>query len=147
VLNIRVRPAARALLAVTAISLFACTPAANNGPAEATTATTEPPAPLYISSKLVSTDCGVAMTAPPPPGFANVPNEEIAEMPDTDAERVSPGYVLIEPGYRKPKYLINNDKEVVASFENEYFGFTQFLIDGSRLSSSNMYSDIFMEGG
>lgn len=162
VLNIRIRPAARALLVATAISLslFACTPVANNGPAAATT---EPPAPLYISRKAVSTDCGVAMTAPPPPGFADVPGEELAEMPemlakwqavgaerpvaDTDAERVSPGYVLIEPGYRKPAYLINNDKEVIASFENDYFGFSQLQADGSRFSSSNMYSDVFMDGG
>jgi len=122
-----------------------------------------PAAPLYISSKLVSTDCGVAMTSPPPPGFADVPGEELAEMPEmlakwqtvgaertlaeTDAERASPGYVLIEPGYRKPAYLINNDKEVVASFENDYFGFTQLQADGSRFSSRNMYSDVFMEGG
>ncbi len=163
VLNIRIRPAACALLAVTAISLFACTPAANNGPVEATTATTEPPAPLYISRKAVSTDCGVAMTSPPPPGFADVPNEELAEMPEmlakwqavgaerpvaeTDAERVSSGSVLIEPSYRKPAYLINNDKEIVATFENDYFGFTQLQADGSRFSSSNMYSDVFMDGG
>jgi arylsulfotransferase ASST len=163
VLNTRTRPAASALLAVTAISLCACTPATNDSPAESTAATAEPAAPLYISRKQVSTDCGVAMTAPPPPGFADVPNEEISEMPDmlakwqtvgaerpvadTNAERVSPGYVLIEPGYRKTKYLINNDKEVVAKFENDYFGFTQLQADGSRLSSSNIYSDVFQDGG
>lgn len=66
---------------------------------------------------------------------------------ETDAERVSPGYVLIEPGYRKPAYLINNDKEVVASFENDYFSFTQLQADGSRLASSNLYSDVFQDGG
>ena len=36
---------------------------------------------------------------------------------------------------------------MVASFENDYFGFTQLQIDGSRLSSSNMYSDVFQDGG
>ncbi len=103
------------------------------------------------------------MTAPPPPGFADIPNAKIVEMPerlakwqavgagrpiaDTDAARVSPGYVLIEPGYRKAPYLVNNDKEVVASFENDYFSFTQLQADGTRLASSNIYSDVFMDGG
>lgn len=142
-------------------TLSACAPATNDEPAATTT--TEPAAPLYISNKRVSTDCGIPMTAPPPPGFADIPNAEIVEMPerlakwqavgadrpiaDTDAARVSPGYVLIEPGYRKAPYLVNNDKEVVASFENDYFSFTQLQANGTRLASSNMYSDVFMDGG
>ncbi len=158
-LNSRIRATACVLLAVTAVSLCACTPPAATNAA----ATAESAAPLYISSKRVSTDCGVAMTSPPPPGFADVPNAKIAEMPEmlakwqavgaekpvakTDAERVSPGYVLIEPAYRMPAYLINNAKEVVASFENDYFGFTQLQADGSRLVSSNLYSDVFQDGG
>jgi len=160
--NTTVRAQARVLLAVTSISLCACTPGGNNTPAESA-AVAEAATPLYVSNKRVSTDCGVAMTSAPPPGFADVPNAAIPEMPDmlakwqavgaerpvaeTDAERVSPGYVLIEPAYRMPAYLINNDKEVVASFENDYFGFTQLQDDGSRLASSNLYSDVFQDGG
>ena len=162
VFNSRNRLAARMLLATTLVTLSACAPATNEDAAP-TAAATQPAAPMYISSKAVSTDCGISMTAPPPPGFADIPNAEIAEMPeglakrqavgadrpiaDTDAARVSPGYVLIEPGYRKPAYLVNNDKEVVASFENDYFSFTQLQDDGSRLASSNLYSDVFMDGG
>lgn len=141
-------------------TLFACAPATHDDPAAAAP---EPKAPLYVSNKPVSTDCGVAMTSPPPPGFADVPNAEIIEMPEmlakwqavgderplaeTDAALVSPGYVLIELGYRKPVYLVNNDKEVVATFDNDYFSFTQLLADGSRLASSNLFSDVFIDGG
>ena len=65
----------------------------------------------------------------------------------TDSARVSPGYVLIEPAYRMPAYLMNNDKEVVASFENDYYTFTQLLDDGGRLASGNLYSEVFFDGG
>ncbi len=157
--DVRFSSAALALLISATVGLYACAPAANDAPAAAS----EPAAPLYISRKPVSTDCGVAMTSAPPPGFANVPDEEIVEMPEmlakwqavgagrpvaeTDVERVSPGFLLVEPGYRKPAYLINNDKEVVAEFENDYYGFTQLQSDGSRLSSSNLYTDTFQDGG
>lgn len=144
-------------------AMTACAPATEEPVAETEPAAAEPAAPLYISTKQVSTDCGVELTPDPPPGFANRPGSEVVEMPDmlasrqavgaerpiaeTDAERVSPGYVLIEPGYRLSRLLINNDKEVVATFENDYMGFTQFLPDGSRLASSNIFSDQFNDGG
>ncbi len=156
-----IKPAIRLLYASSVSFLFACAPAENEGPVNLVTAT--PKSPPYISSKAVSTDCGVVFASPPPPGFADVPGKELTEMPEalakrqavgadrplaeTDIERVSSGYVLIEPGYRKPAYLVNNDKEVVASFENDYFSFTQLQADGSRLASGNLYSDYFMDGG
>jgi hypothetical protein len=162
VFNTSIKPVGGMLSVATIITLGACAPATNDDPAP-TVAAPEPVAALYISSKAISTDCGVSMTPPPPPGFADRPNVEIVEMPkmlakrqavgaerplaDTDAARVSPGYVLIEPGYRKPAYLINNDKEVVATFENDYFSFTQLQADGTRLASSNIYSDVFIDGG
>ena len=143
------------LLAVAGALLAACEPATDNSAAK--------PAPLYISTKQVSTDCDIEFVSDPPPGFAHRPGAEIVEMPEviagrqavgaerpiaaTDAERVSPGYVLIEPGFRKQRLLIDNDKEVVATFENDYFGFTQLMPDGSRLASGNMFSDQFNEGG
>jgi len=72
-----------------------------------------------------------------------------AERPiaETDHERVSPGYVLIEPAYVKPMYLVNNDKEVVATFENDYYSFTQLQDDGTRLASSIVWEDVFQYGG
>jgi hypothetical protein len=159
----KVNLAYRALLAATIMSVGACSPAANETTTESASMPAGPTTPLYVSTKQVSTDCGVELTPAPPPGFADRPNVEVVEMPpgvasrqavgaerpiaETDAERVSPGYVLIEPGYRKPAYLINNDKEVVASFENDYFSFTQLQADGSRLASSNLYSEVFKKGG
>ena len=149
-------------LLIAATALAACTPAEDAATTVAA-ADTEPATPLYMSRKQVSTDCGVENTPPPPPGFADRPNEDIVEMPErlskwmavgaerplaaTQADRVSPGYVLVEPGYVKPAFLVNNDKEVVATFENDYFSYTQFLPDGSRLASSNMYSKVFRDGG
>jgi hypothetical protein len=147
----KVRLAAPVILIAFATGFSACTPAPQSS------------SPLYISTKQVSTDCGVELTPPPPPGFADRPYAEIVEMPEmlatwqavgagrpvaaTDPDRVSPGYVLIEPGYRLPAQLVNNDKDIVASFENDYFSFTQLLPDGSRLASSNIYSDVFKDGG
>ena len=123
----------------------------------------KPAAPLYISSKQVSTDCGVESTPPTFPGFADRPNAKIGDMAppvanmlavgadrpmvETDHERVSPGYVLIEPAYVKPLFLVNNDKEIIATFENDYFSFTLLQDDGSRLASSIVSENVFQFGG
>ena len=144
-------------------AMTACAPATEETVAETETAATEPAAPLYISRKPVSTDCGVESTPPTFPGFADRPHAEIGElaapiagrlavgadrpMVETDHERVSPGYVLIEPAYVKPMFLVNNEKEVVATFENDYFSFTQFMDDGSRLASSMVWDEVFQFGG
>jgi hypothetical protein len=53
---------------------------------------------------------------------------------DTIADKVSPGVTLIDPGYRKPFYLINNDKEVIGEFSGEYFSFMQLLPNGNILA-------------
>jgi hypothetical protein len=163
VIETRIRHAARVLYAATIIGVCACTPVANDTTTESASNAAQSTTPLYISSKQVSTDCGVDAIPDPPPGFAHRPGAEIVEMPkrladfqavgaerplaETDPERVSPGYVLIEPGYRKPMFLVNNDKEIVATVENDYFSYTQFLADGSSLASSVMYSDVFRKGG
>ncbi len=71
------------------------------------------PGPLFRSAKQVSSDCGVVAVVDPPPGFAVPPGAEAKVMPPiiagfqkivaerepavTDPERVSGGYVLIEP--------------------------------------------------
>lgn len=146
-----------------AAALTACTQSANEPTAAAEPAAAEPAAPLYISRKQLSTDCGVESTPPTVPGFADRPSAVIQDMApplvgflavgadrpmvETDHERVSPGYVLIEPAYVKTMFLVNNDKEVVATFENDYFSFTQLQDDGSRLASSIVFNEAFQFGG
>jgi len=156
--------AARVLLTAIGTVLAACAPATDNSAVEADPVAAESAAPLYISRKQVSTDCGVAATPSPVPGFADRPNEEILDMPppmanmmaigvdrpvaETDHERVSPGYVLIEPIFVGPTMLVNNDKEVVAKFENDYFSsFTQLQDDGSRLVNAFIWNEVFQDGG
>jgi len=120
-------------------------------------------APIYVSAKSVSTDCTADFIGATPPGFANRAGAEKVEMPariagwvntgrdrppvDTDIDRVSPGLVLIEPGFRYEKFLIDTDGEVVATFRSDLLGFTQLLPDGSRLFNGNTYSDTFNQGG
>jgi len=145
-------------------AMTACTQSANEPTVAAKPVAAVPAAPLYISRKQVSTDCGVEATPTTVPGFANRPNGEIADMPppianmlaigadrpmvETDHERVSPGYVLIEPGFVKPAFLVNNDKEVIASFQNDYLStFTQLQEDGSRLVNNAVWNDVFEDGG
>lgn len=73
-----------------------------------------------------------------------------AERPiaETVAEKVSPGVTLIDPYSRDPFYLINNDKEVIGEFSSQYNAlFSQLLPNGNILSTSNMYSDTFADGG
>lgn len=149
--------------AVTLAALAACTP-----PPEPAAAEEKPPAepsvaPIYLSAKQVSTDCRTDFIGPPPPGFATRPGADIAEMPEmianrvntgadrppveTDMERVSPGYVLIEPGFRFEKYLIDTAGNVAGMFSNDLLGYTKLLPDGSRLTNSNTYSSTFKVAG
>jgi len=120
--------------------------------------------PIYRSAKKVSTDCGVTVIADPPPGFA-VPEgatlKEMSEtiskfqavgaeraMKETDSSRVSDGYVMIEPLAVRESMLLDNNKNIVASFTGDYLGgFTQLLPDGNRLVSSNVQTDSFNKGG
>jgi hypothetical protein len=148
------------------ITLVACAPAADPGaslPAAVATPAAAPAAPLYKSNKFVSTDCGVDAPPDPPPGFERIPGAAPVAMPPaiagwqavgadrpvaaTIADKVSPGVTLIDPGARKPFYLINNDKEVIGSFEGDYYSFMQLLPNGNILGSSNLYSDTFRRGG
>ena len=144
------------------VTLAACAPAADTNETIAA-APAEPATPMYISDKPVSTDCGVNAPPDPPPGFARTPGVAAVKMPphiasrqavgadrpiaDTVADQVSPGVTLIDPGYRMPFYLINNDKEVIGEFSGDYYSFMQLLPNGNILGSSNMYSDTFRDGG
>jgi hypothetical protein len=161
--NARFMSAVKLLLPSVAIVLAACAPESQDAAPVAEPAVPEAAAPLYISRKQVSTDCGVESTPPVVPGFADRPNAKIQNMApavanmlavgadrpmvETDHERVSPGYVLIEPAYVKPLFLVNNDKEVVATFENDYFSFTKLQDDGTRLANSIVWEDVFQFGG
>ena len=108
--DLKSRLVAIASMTAVAVLLVACAPATDDAVSVAEPVAAEPAAPLYISTKQVSTDCGVEAVPAPPPGFADRPYAEIAEMPEaianrqavgadrpiaaTDPDRVSPGYVL-----------------------------------------------------
>jgi hypothetical protein len=141
-------------------TVAACAPAADTNE---TLSDAMPAAAAYISNKLVSTDCGVDAPPPPPPGWARPPGRTAKKMAppraaqqavgadrpiaETIAGKVSPGVTMIDLGYRKPFYLINNDKEVIGEFAGDYYSFMQLLPNGNILGSSNMYSDTFRDGG
>ncbi|MGI9271589.1 MAG: aryl-sulfate sulfotransferase [Woeseiaceae bacterium] len=145
-------------------TLIACAPAGNQENSAAAAPVTAA-GPMYISNKPVSTDCGVSEvhTGSVPPGFAMGPGIAAKPMPpplaewqavgadrpiaETVADKVAPGVTLIDPGARKPFYLINNDKEVIGEFSGEYYSFMQLLPNGNIIGSSNMFSSVFEHGG
>ena len=154
---------AGAFVLAASATLIACSPATHHENA-ASAAPAATAGPMYISNKPVTTDCGINDAPPdPPPGFARPIGGTAEDMPppiaswqavgagrpvaETVADKVSPGVTLIDPGYRKPFYLINNDKEVVGSFEGDYYSFMQLLPNGNILGSSNLFSERFREGG
>jgi hypothetical protein len=155
------------LIVMTCVSaaMYACiseSSGSTDGPSRPTSAA--PETPVYVSSKKVSTDCGVEEVTTPPPGFAEAPGVELRPMPErvsgflaigadrpsveTDWDRVSPGYVLVEPGFIKQSYLINNEKEVVATLAADYrIGFSKILTNGHYLVSSSVRNEVFDAGG
>lgn len=151
----------KAALAIT--TLAACAPATEDTAEAPEPAAVAKPVPLYISAKQVSTDCTSDFIGPMDMGFAERPGAEVPDMSEmiagwvgkgtdrppveTDLERVAPGYVLVEPGYRFEKLLVDNDGEVVASYRDDLLGFTKLLPDGGRLINKNTYSGTFKEGG
>lgn len=147
------------------LGIGACTPGTDNDQQQMTAGQPDQSSqPVYVSAKRVSSDCGVEFVPSPPPGFAEapgVPNKALPERAagflatgaereqvETDHSRVSDGYVLIEPGSVKSSFLINNAKEVVASFAGDNFvGFSQLLANGNRLTSAHGRSEVFEHGG
>jgi hypothetical protein len=130
----------------------------------AVTVAKEPAVPVYVSNLRVTTNCGVQDFPLPPAGFAETvgtPQRDMmppvaknmaigADRPlaATDVERVSPGYVVIDPGGVRESFIINNDKEVVATFSGDYpIPMSQILRNGNRVINSNTYSDAFADGG
>ena len=120
--------------------------------------------PAYVSRVTVTRDCGPVAWAAPPPGFQEAPNVPMRPMPEimtkaqtvgaerefvaTDADRVSDGFVLIEPGAVKQSFLIDNDKEIVAAFEGSTYGmFSQFQPDGNIVISGITFNEGFANAG
>lgn len=160
-------PAGFALLCV---ALSACAPAPDSDHDDTATANPvaakERPAlaAKYVSSKRVSTVCEAFDYTEPPPGFAEPPGVPQRDMPpplamrqavgadrqpvETNWDKVSPGYVLIEPLMVKESTLIDNNGEVVATIESDYsIEFSRFLPDGNRFVSTHVHTDTFGGGG
>lgn len=154
-------------LCLAASSIAACGSAANEGTVEAAPAMAQPISQAglrWVSTKRITTNCGPTdLPADPPPGFARIPGKPAVPMPPpiakmqavgadrpiaaTIPDKVSPGITLVDPGARKPFYLINTDKEVVGQFAGDYFSFMQLLPDGNILGSSNVHNDTFRARG
>lgn len=147
------------------IGLFACTPTGTpDVSTQQTMHSNQSMQQKFVSDKIVTSDCGPEYLQTAPPGFAIAGGAEPRDMPPviaqmqtvgagrellpTDYDRVSPGYMLIEPAAVKQSYLINNDKEIVATIEGEYYpGYTQILPNGNRLVTGYGRADPFIAGG
>ena len=159
-----IRPAVLLLASLT-ITFVACTPAVENA-ADATVESSEPGQrqPVFRSAKTISSVCAVDQQAFTFPGFKEVPGKQVQEMPppvagmmsvgadrpmvQTDTERVAPGYTLIEPFTEKNGFLINNDREIVATLVNRHTPMlTEILPNGHRIVESNRYSRRFALAG
>ena len=155
----------RTVVAASLMTIAAgCTPPSAEPEATLSIPTSQPMQQRYVSAKRVSTNCGSEYMNSPPPGFVEPAGVAQKEMPppmaknmavgagrpvaETDEARVSPGYVVIEPGYNKDTYIINNDKEVVATLKSDYVvGFSEILPNGNRISSNQNYTSVFNGGG
>ena len=152
------------MAACVCLFLVACTQPSGDGEQNTGAASASVKKQVFRSAKRVSTDCGVEYLPAPPAGFAERPGAATKDMPEgiakslavgsdraqveTNAGLVSPGYLLIEPGSVRASYIINNDKEVIATLDGDYFaGFSQIFPDGNRMVSSNLKSDVFEDGG
>ena len=145
--------------------LPACAPEPAEVPAaEPAINTPATPQQAYVSNIQVSTDCGVGTIPTAAPGLAEPVGRKLRDMPeriakmqavgadrplaDTDFERVSPGYIVIDPNDMSESLIIDNAKNVVASFTGDYpILLSQILPNGNRLVSSGGYSEPFVDGG
>ena len=153
-----------AMIGIAAIGVGCAPNAGNDARDDSTTNEASAGRPRYVSTIMVTSDCGVENMPSSNNGFAGpvgTQTGEISEnnakrlaigadrvMIETDWDRVSPGYVLIEPSAVKESFLINDDKEVVATFEGDYYpSYSQLLPNGHRLVSSNGRPIGFPGGG
>lgn len=119
---------------------------------------------VFRSAKTVSSNCDVPDVTNPVPGFAEPLGREQKDMPPpiakimavgaerepvaTDHDRVSPGYVVIEPLTVWESTIVNNEGEVVGRIEKDYdIEFSRFLPDGNMLISTHVQTDVFDGGG
>lgn len=147
------------------ISLAACMPAVEE---EVTMAATAPEpevkTPKFRSAKSISSICEVDDWPMTFPGFKESPGKEQRELPppfvnilsigadrpmvETDMERVAPGYTLIEPASEKDSFLINNEREIVATLPNTHTPmYSEILPNGHRIVESNRHAKKFESAG
>jgi hypothetical protein len=165
IMDVRATRPTLLLLAGMMLALIACTPAVESE-VEVTLDAQEPESktPVFRSAKTISSVCGVDEAPFAFPGFKEAPGRPMKEMPppivgimsvgadrpmvETDAERVAPGYTLIEPFTEKNSFLINNDREIVATLENRHPPMlSEILPNGHRIVESNRYSKRFAAAG
>lgn len=162
---VRVNYSALLLLASMTLVVVACTPPVDNGAATVAVAgTPEPKKPKFRSEKTISSICKVDDPPSGFPGFKEAPGTPMKEMPppiaaimsvgadrpmvETDATRAAPGYTLVEPFTEKHSFLINNEREIVATLVNRHSPMlTEILPNGHRIVESNRYSDRFADAG
>ena len=114
---------------------------------------------------VITTDCGPLYNGfLIGPGFAVPEGRELTSMPPfmaawqavgagrallpTDHDQVSPGYILMEPLDSLQSFLVNTDKEIVATLEGpNYPLFTQILPNGNRLVNSFSQTSTFNNNG
>ncbi|MGI9220674.1 MAG: aryl-sulfate sulfotransferase [Woeseiaceae bacterium] len=159
------RTSATLLCAALILNVSACTTGDNDAAVMTAAApTVTEKKPRFRSAKAISSICAVDEAPMHFPGFKEKSGREVGEMPppfvemmslgadrpmvETDAERVAPGYTLIEAFTEKDGFLINNDREIVAVLENNHLPMlTEILPNGHRIVESNRYSDKFADAG
>ena len=120
--------------------------------------------PKFRSAKSISSICNVDDWPMTFPGFKEAPGHEQRELPppfvkvmsigadrpivETDNERVAPGYTLIEPFSEQSSFLINNDREIIATLANRHTPmYTEILPNGHRIVESNRHAKKFEAAG
>jgi len=143
----------------------ACAPPADNSTTVvAEVETAEPKKPKFRSAKAISSICEVDDRPFTFPGFKEPPGSPMREMPpnfahimsigadrpmvETDIAKVAPGYTLIEPFTETDSFIINNDREIVATLVNRHVPMlSEILPNGHRIVESNRYSKRFGAAG
>ncbi len=123
--------------ALTTLFNSACTPPTEEAvTTPVVAAEPEQKQPRFRSAKTISSICNVWEVPFIFPGFKQPEGVSVKAMPpfvsqmmsvganrpmvETDFERVAPGYTLIQPVSEKNKFLIDNDREVVAVLEYRF---------------------------
>jgi hypothetical protein len=147
------------------LSVSGCTPAVETGTdVTAMPAEPEQKKPVFRSAKTISSICEVDDWPLTFPGFKEPPGGTMRELPppfammmsvgadrpmvETDNSKVAPGYTLIEPFTEKSSFIINNDREVVATLVNRHAPmYSEILPNGHRIVESNRHAKKFKAAG